>query len=164
VGARKPRGSRRAGIAVAAALAAVIGLGLYLFSNSSTPAVDPNNTAPLELALTRVPASDIPGADIPGVPRPGGTVRSYYLSNATVTTVVYTRQGTVDDVRGGVDAGVVRNGWGPVGAATPAAGARSSRTWQQVYSDGMRVLQVELFTHGDVTAAIYVLQKGRSGQ
>jgi hypothetical protein len=149
---------------VAVGLLALLGVAVYLYANSSTPGVDINNTGPVQQALTSVPGADVAGADIPGVPRPDGTVRSYYLSNPTVTTAVYTRRGTVDSVRGGMEAALVSNGWRSLGGATPAAGQVSARTWQQVYSDGSQVLQVELFTHGEVTATIYVLQKGRSGQ
>lgn len=141
-----------------------MGVALYFFTNSSAPGVDPANTAPLEQALTLVPARDAPGQDIPQVPRPAGTVRTYFLSNSAVTTVVYTRHGTVADVRGGIEAGLTRSGWGGLGAATPGPGGPGQRTWQQVYSDGVRVLQVQVFTHVDTVATIYVLQKGKSGQ
>lgn len=140
------------------------GIVAYLYSTSSPPAIDINNTQPLEQALTTVPAADVAGADINAVPRPTGAVRSYYLSNPTVTTVVYTRRTTVDAMRREVEAGLGRNGWGAVSAGTATGPPTSQRVWQQVYSDGTRVLQVEVFTHGDVTATIYVLQRGRSGQ
>lgn len=149
---------------MAAVTVVAVGVGLYAFLNSSAPAVDPTNTTPLEQALTRVPAADVPGQDIPKVPRPTGTVRTYYLSNSAVTTVVYTRHGAVADVRPPIEAALERNGWGGLGSATPAPGGTTQRTWQQVYSDGTQVLQVQVFTHNDTVAAIYVLQRTKAGQ
>jgi len=137
---------------------------LYLFNNSSAKQVDPTNTSSLEQALTVVPAQDQPGQDLPQVPRPAGTVRTYFLSNAAVTTVVYTRQGGVGDVRPGIETGLGRAGWGAVGNGSPAPASGNQRTWQQVYSDGVRVLQVQVFTHADTVAAIYVLQTSKAGQ
>ncbi|MFN2462388.1 MAG: hypothetical protein ABR573_00615 [Candidatus Dormibacteria bacterium] len=147
-------------------MAAVIlgGVALYLFNNSSVQQVDPSNTPALERALTVVPAQDQPGHDLPQVPRPAGTVRTYFLANAAVSTAVYTRRGSVGDVRPGIEAGLGKAGWGAVGAATPAPASGSQRTWQQVYSDGVRVLQVQVFTHTDTVATIYVLQTSKAGQ
>jgi len=147
-------------------VAAVIlgGATLYMFNNSSAQQVDPGNTSALERALTVVPAQDQPGQDLPQVPRPPGTVRTYFLSNSAVTTAVYTREGGVGDVRPGIEVGLAGAGWGPVGAATPAPVSGGQRTWQQVYSDGVRVLQVQVFTHANTVAAIYVLQTSKAGQ
>ncbi|MEA2646494.1 MAG: hypothetical protein QOE92_1577 [Chloroflexota bacterium] len=138
--------------------------GYYAFQSSTVPQVDTTRTASLEDALKAVPLSDVAGADYPKVPRPVGSVRSYYLQNQSVTSIVYTIKAPLTQVQADVTGALDAAGWGNISAEpTPAIHAGNS-LYQAVYSDGAKVVQLQIFAEGDITATVYIIQTSRASR
>ncbi|HEV3233390.1 MAG TPA: hypothetical protein VG329_02435 [Candidatus Dormibacteraeota bacterium] len=138
----------------------VLGIaGIYALQSQAKPTVSPNALPSLQDALRTVPSHDTPGEDVPGLPRPDGSVRTYYLVNGTVTTLIYTERTPVSDVRAELAQRLPVAGWVPAVDSSPLASGADSSLVHATYFNGQRVVQVQVFRSGSVTSTTFVLQE-----
>jgi hypothetical protein len=152
----RPRGNRRAGVALAVGIVVALALGgLYLASTPGTPQLDQTAVGTIQQAISTVPTSDVGGADVANLPRPNGSIRSYYLRNAALTTVIYSQHGTVPATASTVQGNLAAAGWAPVGNSISPP---SSQAWRGVYAFASEVAQVSVVLSNRVVSTTYIVQ------